>query len=62
VAAFFAAGIICSDANVIDHLWWRQSEAVVLPLGEDGSGSVQETLGYLRAVAFHREAEEPAAA
>lgn len=54
LAAFFAAGIICSDERVSEHLWWRQSEAVVLPLGEDGTGSTEQTLAYLRAIAFHR--------
>lgn len=57
VAAFFAAGIICSDESVREHLWWRQSEAVVLPFGEDGAGSTRETLEYLREVAFHRDVE-----
>ena len=54
LAAFFAAGIICSDESVREHLWWRQSEVVVLPLGEDGSGMAAETLAYLRKVGLHR--------
>ena len=46
VAAFFASGIICSDEQVKDHLWWRQSEVAVLPLGEDGNGSMEGTLSF----------------
>jgi O-antigen/teichoic acid export membrane protein len=57
VAAFFAAGIACSDERVRDHLWWRQGEAVVLPFGEDGSLNSGETLAYLREVALHRSKE-----
>lgn len=54
VAAFFAAGIICTGESVRGLLWWRQSEAVVLPLGEDGTTYLRETLGHLRAIALHR--------
>ncbi len=54
VAAFFAAGIICSDETVRDHLWWRQGEAVVLPLDGDGTAHARETLEYLRGVGLHR--------
>lgn len=61
VAAFFAAGIICSDARVRDHLWWRQSDAVVLPLDGDGTTHARETLAHLRSVAYHRAASETAA-
>lgn len=57
VAAFFATGIICSDETVREHLWWRQSEAVVLPLGDDADVSAEKTLRYLREVALH---ERPA--
>lgn len=59
IAAFFAAGIICTDEQVRENLWWRRSEAVVLPLEEDGTGNTAGTLEYLRAVAFHRNTEEP---
>jgi hypothetical protein len=58
LAAFFAAGIICSDESVREHLWWRQSEAVVLPLGPEGTGMAGETLGYLREVGLHRRVDE----
>lgn len=61
VAAFFASGIICSDEGVREHLWWRQGEAAVLPLGPDGAGSTAETLGYLREVALHKNMEAEAA-
>ena len=46
IAAFFATGIICSDEQVKEHLWWRQSEVAVLPLGEDGNGNTEGTLKY----------------
>lgn len=55
LAAFFAAGIICSDESVREYLWWRQSEAVVLPLGGDGSESINETIAHLRNVGLHRD-------
>jgi O-antigen/teichoic acid export membrane protein len=57
VSAFFAAGIICSDEGVREHLWWRQGEAVVLPLGPDGAASTAETLAFLREVALHKNEE-----
>ena len=57
VAAFFAAGIICPSVAVREHLWWRQGEALVLPLGEDGNANTSETLAYVREVAFHRDVE-----
>jgi O-antigen/teichoic acid export membrane protein len=57
LAAFFAAGIICSDENVREHLWWRQGEAAVLPLGPDGTGSTAETMAFLREVALHKNKE-----
>ena len=31
IAAFFAAGIICTDESVREHLWWRTAEARVVP-------------------------------
>ncbi|MBZ0207935.1 MAG: glycosyltransferase [Flavobacteriales bacterium] len=58
LSAFFAAGIICSDESVREHLWWRQSEALVLPFGEDGKANTGETLAYLREVALHKGANE----
>ncbi|MFT3885370.1 MAG: glycosyltransferase [Flavobacteriales bacterium] len=54
VSAFFAAGLICSDERVREHLWWRQDDAVVLPLDGDGTTHARETLDHLRSVAFHR--------
>lgn len=57
MAAFFAAGIICPSVAVREHLWWRQGEALVLPLGEDGNANTSETLAYVREVAFHRDVE-----
>jgi hypothetical protein len=60
LAAFFAAGIICSDEQVRDHLWWRQNDAVILPLHGDGTTHARETLDHLRSVAFHRNGETAA--
>lgn len=37
LAAFFSAGIICVSEPLRRRLWWRQDEAVVLPLGVDAS-------------------------
>ncbi|MBS1941242.1 MAG: glycosyltransferase [Bacteroidetes bacterium] len=60
VAAFFASGIICDGEEVRDRLWWRQGDAVVLPLGPDGKGSDLATLEFLRGVALHRnDVSEP---
>lgn len=53
VAAFFAAGIICGNEAVRDRLWWRQGDAVVLPLGEDGAGNSEATLALLKDVGLH---------
>lgn len=50
LAAFFASGIICTDEEVKGHLWWRTSDAVVLPLGGDGTTHAQETLAHLRSL------------
>lgn len=52
VAAFFASGIICTEESLRDRLWWRQGEAVVLPLLPDGSATTGEVLGFLREVAL----------
>lgn len=51
VAAFFASGIICTDEKVRELLWWRQGEAVVLPLGAQGTVNAKETLAFLQQVA-----------
>ena len=54
IAAFFAAGIICTTQEVREHLWWRTSEAFVM------TGSPQrdrEVLDHLRKVAFHKTGE-----
>ncbi len=58
VAAFFASGIICTDEEVKGHLWWRQGDAVVVPLGGGGAG-LAGTLAYVRKVAMHRTVAEP---
>lgn len=34
-AAFFSAGIICVSEPLRQRLWWRNEEAVVLPMGVD---------------------------
>lgn len=57
IAAFFAAGIICTDEQVRDHLWWRTSEARVVPLHGDMDANAGAVLEYLRGVAFHRNPE-----
>ncbi|MBL7952449.1 MAG: glycosyltransferase [Flavobacteriales bacterium] len=53
IAAFFAAGIICTDERVRDLLWWRTSEAHIIGTGpqEVEAGIV---LDHLRSVAFHK--------
>ncbi len=60
LAAFFASGLICTDTDVRGHLWWRTSDAVVLPLGGDGTTHARETLEHLRSVALHRGGDKPA--
>lgn len=35
LSAFFAAGIVCVSERLRDRLWWRNDEALVLPLGAD---------------------------
>lgn len=57
IAAFFSAGIICSDPGVREHLWWRTSEAFIM------SGSTDDTqaarvLDHLRSVALHKPTEQ----
>jgi len=53
VAAFFAAGIICKDERVREHLWWRTSEAYVMT--DDGSeDQALKVLEHLRSVALHK--------
>lgn len=42
IAAFFAAGIICTDEQVREHLWWRTSEARVVPLHGDARANAAE--------------------
>lgn len=59
-AAFFAAGIICTDTRVRDLLWWRTSEARVIALGGEDAIEATEVLEHLRRVAFHNNAIEPA--
>ncbi|MEO8068483.1 MAG: glycosyltransferase [Flavobacteriales bacterium] len=55
IAAFFAAGIVCTSEQVRDRLWWRTEEAKVLPLqGRDHAGLA---LAHLRVVAFHDATE-----
>jgi len=60
IAAFFAAGIICTDEDIREHLWWRTSEARVVPLHGDARANAAEVLEHLRAVAFHRTEPVPA--
>lgn len=49
LAAFFAAGIICTDEGLRERLWWRQGESIVLPLTPHG-GAV-DLVSYLRNIA-----------
>ena len=53
LAAFFAAGIICTDEDVRDQLWWRTSEAHVMG-GGPLEHEVRGALAHLRAVALHK--------
>lgn len=53
VAAFFAAGIICANEEVREHLWWRTSEAFVLQRAE-GIAPAAEVLEHLRGIALHK--------
>lgn len=56
VAAFFAAGIICADEGVREHLWWRTSEAYVM--SDNGrTGQAGKVLDHLRNVALHKPTE-----
>lgn len=57
IAAFFAAGIICTDEHVREHLWWRTAEARVVPLHGDTRANAAEVLDHLRGIVFHRSAE-----
>lgn len=54
LAAFFAAGIICTDEHVREHLWWRTAEARVVPLHGDMSANAGAVLDHLRSVVLHR--------
>ena len=58
LAAFFAAGIICTDERIREHLWWRTAEARIVPLQGDPSISAAEVLDHLRSVAYHRSSTE----
>lgn len=53
VAAFFAAGIICTDARVREHLWWRTAEAYVIS-EQETVNEAQGVLDHLRSVALHK--------
>lgn len=62
IAAFFAAGIICTDESVREHLWWRTAEARVVPLRGDARANAIAVLDLLRSVAYHRSTELDAVA
>ncbi len=62
LAAFFAAGIICTGEDVRSHLWWRRNDAVVLPLDEGAGARNQEALEYIGKVVVHRSVAEEQAA
>ncbi len=53
IAAFFAAGLICTTDQLRDHLWWRRNEVVVMRLHDDPSHNATAAMAHLRAVAFH---------
>lgn len=57
LAAFFAAGIICTDARLRDRLWWRTSEARVVPMEGDPATNADLVLDHLRRVALHRSSD-----
>jgi O-antigen/teichoic acid export membrane protein len=57
LAAFFAAGLICRNAEVRDGLWWRASEAVVVQEHMGPRDAAQLTLTHLRSVAMHKPAD-----
>lgn len=52
MAAFFAAGIVCTDEDLRERLWWRQGDTVVLPMGENGTTNQEQTFRYLHRIAF----------
>lgn len=60
IAAFFASGIICTDERLRAMLWWRTSDAVVLPLDGDGTTHTAETLAHLHSIGRRRSNEVPA--
>lgn len=62
LAAFFAAGIICTDERLRERLWWRTAEAAVIPLDGDARANAAGVLAHLRRVASHRPADEMASA
>lgn len=54
LAAFFAAGIICTDEALRERLWWRDQEAIVVPMNGDARSNADRVLEHLRRVALHR--------
>jgi hypothetical protein len=58
IAAFFAAGIICTDEHVRESLWWRTSDARVIPLDGDAQNNAGLVLEQLHAVAYHSPVNE----
>lgn len=54
-AAFFAAGVICTDEEVRGHLWWRTNEARIIPFSGDGQQHAAAAIDHLRGVVFHRD-------
>lgn len=61
IAAFFAAGIICTDEGLRERLWWRTSEACVVPMIGDQQRNAERVLEHLRGVALHRPSSPVAA-
>jgi glycosyl transferase family 4 len=62
LAAFFAAGIICVDERVRENLWWRTSEALAVPMGDDPRGGSGAVIAHLRTVAYHTGSHDTGAA
>jgi len=53
-AAFFGAGIVCTDDAARERLWWRREEAQVLP--GDGEQRVRTLLTVLRSATITGQA------
>lgn len=57
LAAFFASGLICRNAEVRDGLWWRGNEAVLIGDAAGSREAAEQALVHLRSVAMHKPAD-----